>query len=100
MLASLLSSELHTVDDVATLDIEESAELFKELHAAAVPLGDRSRLRKVVGGSRGASGPNMRHSKRDRRLQQELEQEIQKKEPKDRASISADTIALMVTACL
>ena len=48
MAASLLSAELHTVEDVAELDPSEAAELFEELRAAAVPLGDRSRLRKAA----------------------------------------------------
>jgi hypothetical protein len=36
------------VQDVAELDITEAAELFGELRAAAVPLGDRARLRKAA----------------------------------------------------
>jgi hypothetical protein len=51
MTASLLSAELSTVEDVAELDTSEAAELFDELRAAAVPLGDRSRLRKAARGS-------------------------------------------------
>ena len=51
MTASLLRSELRTVKDVAELDSAEAAELFDELRAAAVPLGDRSRLRKAARGS-------------------------------------------------
>jgi hypothetical protein len=51
MTASLLSAELRTVEDVAELDTSEAAELFGELRAAAVPLGDRSRLRKATWGS-------------------------------------------------
>ena len=51
MTASLLSAELSTVEDVAELDTSEAAELFEELRAAAVPLGDRSRLRKAARGS-------------------------------------------------
>ena len=51
MTASLLRSELRTVKDVAELDSSEAAELFDELRAAVVPLGDRSRLRKAAWGS-------------------------------------------------
>ena len=50
MAASLLSAELRTVEDIAELDTSEAAELFDELRAAAVPLGDRSRLRKAARG--------------------------------------------------
>jgi hypothetical protein len=50
MTASLLRAELRTVEDVAELDTSEAAELFDELRAATVPLGDRSRLRKVARG--------------------------------------------------
>ena len=53
MTESLLRAELRTVGDVAELDTAEAAELFEELRAAAVLLGDRSRLRKAA---RGASG--------------------------------------------
>jgi hypothetical protein len=51
MTASLLSAELRTVQDVAELDTSEAVELFHGLRAAAVPLGDRSRLRKAARGS-------------------------------------------------
>jgi hypothetical protein len=54
MTASLLSAELRTVEDVAELDTAEAAELFDELRAAAVPLGDRSRLRKTARASGGS----------------------------------------------
>ena len=50
MTESLLRAELRTVADVAELDVGEAAELFEELRAASVPLGDRSRLRKVARG--------------------------------------------------
>ena len=49
--ANLLRAELRTVADVAELDLTEAAELFDELRAASVPLGDRSRLRKFARGS-------------------------------------------------
>jgi hypothetical protein len=60
MTETLLRAELRTVTDVAELDVAEAAELFEELRAALVPLGDRSRLRKVApggvwGGVHGAS---------------------------------------------
>jgi hypothetical protein len=45
---ALTKAELRTVGDVAELDTSEAAELFGELRAAAVPLGDRARLRKVA----------------------------------------------------
>ena len=48
MTKSLLLAELRTVSDVSELDISEAAELFEELRVASVPLGDRSRLRKVA----------------------------------------------------
>jgi hypothetical protein len=48
MTERLLLAELQTVQDVADLDFAEAAELFSELRAASVPLGDRSRLRKVA----------------------------------------------------
>ena len=48
--ANLLRAELRTVADVAELDLTEAAELFDELRAASVPLGDRSRLRKFARG--------------------------------------------------
>ena len=51
MTESLLRAELQTIGDVAELeklDAMESAELFSELRAAAVPLGDPSRLRKIA----------------------------------------------------
>jgi hypothetical protein len=48
MTESLTLAELRTVDDVAGLDTAEAAELFGELRAAAIPLGDRARLRKVA----------------------------------------------------
>ena len=48
MTESLQLAELRTVADVAELDTVEAAELFGELRAAAVPLGDRSRLRKAA----------------------------------------------------
>jgi hypothetical protein len=51
MTEGLLRAELRTVADVAELDAAEAAELFGELRAASVPLGDRSRLRKVAWGS-------------------------------------------------
>jgi hypothetical protein len=51
MLTSLLRAELRTVGDISELDPSEAAELFEELRAAAVPLGDRSRLRKVALGA-------------------------------------------------
>ena len=54
MAETLLRAELRTVDDVAELDTAEAAELFDELRAASVALGDRSRLRKVVRGVPGA----------------------------------------------
>ena len=47
MAASLLRAELRTVSDVAGLDSAEAAELFDGLRAEGVPLGDRSRLRKL-----------------------------------------------------
>jgi hypothetical protein len=46
--ANLLRSELRSMEDVAELDMAEVAELFEELRAAAVPLGDRARLRKAA----------------------------------------------------
>ena len=48
MTETLIQAELRTVADVAELDTGEAAELFGELQAAAVPLGDRARLRKVA----------------------------------------------------
>jgi hypothetical protein len=51
MTEGLLRAELRTVADVAELDTTEVAELFGELRGASVPLGDRSRLRKVAWGS-------------------------------------------------
>ena len=51
MTEGLLRAELRTVADVAELDAVEAAELFGVLRNAAVPLGDRSRLRKVASGS-------------------------------------------------
>ena len=39
---------LRSVADVAELDPSEAAELFDELRAVAVPLGDRSRLRNLA----------------------------------------------------
>jgi hypothetical protein len=51
MTEGLVHAELRTVADVAELDAAEVAELFGELRAALVPLGDRSRLRKVAWGS-------------------------------------------------
>ena len=48
MTESLTKAELRTVGDVAELDTAEAAELFGELRAASVPLGDRARLRKVA----------------------------------------------------
>ena len=50
MTESLSRAELRTVADVAELDVSEAAELFEELRAASVPLGDRSRLRKAARG--------------------------------------------------
>ena len=50
MTESLLRAELRTVADVAELDTAEAVELFEELRAAMVPLGDRSRLRKAARG--------------------------------------------------
>ena len=47
---SLLRAELRTVGDVAELSAVEAAELFDEMRAASVPLGDRARLRKVAWG--------------------------------------------------
>jgi hypothetical protein len=48
MTESLIQAELQTVGDVAELSTAEAAELFGELRAASVPLGDRARLRKVA----------------------------------------------------
>ena len=48
MTTTLLKAELRTVSDVAELSAAETAELFDDMRAAAVPLGDRSRLRKVA----------------------------------------------------
>jgi hypothetical protein len=48
MTETLIQAELWTVGDVAELDTAEAAELFDELRAASVPLGDRARLRKVA----------------------------------------------------
>ena len=48
MTETLTQAELRTVSDVAELDTAEAAELFGELRAAAVPLGDRARLRRVA----------------------------------------------------
>ena len=48
MTTTLLTAELRTVSDVAELSAAETAELFDDMRAAAVPLGDRSRLRKVA----------------------------------------------------
>jgi hypothetical protein len=48
MTKSLIQAELRTVADVAELDMTEVAELFGELRATSVPLGDRSRLRKIA----------------------------------------------------
>ena len=48
MIESLDRAELRTVADVAELSNAEATELFGELRAAAVPLGDRARLRKVA----------------------------------------------------
>jgi hypothetical protein len=45
---SLLRAELRSIGDVVELDGAEAAELFDELRAKAVPLGDRSRLRKAA----------------------------------------------------
>jgi hypothetical protein len=39
---------LRSVADVAELDPSEAAELFDELRAVAIPLGDRSRLRNLA----------------------------------------------------
>jgi hypothetical protein len=50
MIESLLLAELRTLRDVADLDATEAAELFGALRTASVPLGDRSRLRKVARG--------------------------------------------------
>jgi hypothetical protein len=50
MTASLLHAELRSMADVASLNGVEAAELFDELRAAAIPLGDRSRLRKASEG--------------------------------------------------
>ena len=50
MTERLIQAELRTVGDVAELDTAEAAELFGELRAAAVPLGDRARLRKASRG--------------------------------------------------
>jgi hypothetical protein len=38
------------VADVAELNAAETAELFDEMRAASVPLGDRARLRKAARG--------------------------------------------------
>ena len=51
MTEGLLRAELRTVADVAELDAAEVVELFGELRDAAVPLGDRSRLRKMARGN-------------------------------------------------
>jgi hypothetical protein len=48
MTETLIHAELRTVGDVTELSVAEAAELFAELQAAAVPLGDRARLRKVA----------------------------------------------------
>ena len=48
---NLVRAELRTVEDVAELSEAEAAELFGELRSAAVPLGDRARLRKVAQGT-------------------------------------------------
>ena len=45
MTTTLLKAELRTVSDVAELSAAETAELFDDMRAAMVPLGDRSRLR-------------------------------------------------------
>ena len=60
MTKTLLRAELRTVGDVGGLDIPEAAELFDDLRAASVALGDRSRLRKLArggvwGGAHGGS---------------------------------------------
>jgi hypothetical protein len=48
MTESLQRAELRTVADVAELSASEAAELFDGLRVAAIPLGDRARLRKVA----------------------------------------------------
>ena len=45
--AALSQAALHSVADVAGLNGGETAELFEDLRAAAIPLGDRARLRKA-----------------------------------------------------
>jgi hypothetical protein len=48
MTESLLRAQLRTVSDVTELSAAEAVELFGELRAASVPLGDRARLRKAA----------------------------------------------------
>jgi hypothetical protein len=48
MTDSLLHAKLSTIADVIELSTAEAAELFGELRAAVVSLGDRARMRKVA----------------------------------------------------
>ena len=48
MTESLIQAELQTVSDVAELSAAQGAELFGELRAASVPVGDRARVRKFA----------------------------------------------------
>ena len=51
MVTTLQRAELRMVADVAELNAAETAELFDEMRAASVPLGDRARLWKAARGS-------------------------------------------------
>lgn len=48
IVAALSQAALHSVKDVSMLNEAETAELFEDLRAGLIPLGDRARLRKAT----------------------------------------------------
>jgi hypothetical protein len=105
-LAVLRKLALPTLVDLQLLDVEEAAELRGELKRAAVALGDRARLRVRLWQPSfhlhdlEAFDPKGRTRTNPERVPRQLQQPEQAKESKDDASLSGDTIALMLTALL
>ena len=48
IVAALSQAALHSAADVSMLNVAEAAELFEDLRAGAIPLGNRTKLRKAT----------------------------------------------------